>query len=285
VSRYMAPVLELLSAQGGILPDHRSQIRSSRMRNKLRFLVIFLTIVPLAFFAASLLFKMNHLLHQLGVDATREQMMSLSLWVGGVVVVCIAGSLTMAVLTAAEVSRSAAKLLAAMTEVERGNLDVNLRVTTTDEYADLFRGFNLMIEELRDEVQILEMSQAVMGELQLDQLLEKIIRATTELLDAERGTLLMYDPKTNELWSRVAEGIDLSEDGTLGPRHAHSGLREIRFPATAGIAGAVFTSGKLENISDPYADPRFNPEVDRRTGYRTRSIMTTPILSKHGERI
>jgi adenylate cyclase len=285
VSRYMAPILELLSAQGGILADHRSQLRSSRMRNKLRFLVIFLTIVPLAFFAASLLFKMNHLLHQLGVDATQDQMMSLSLWVGGVVVICIAGSLTMAVLTAAEVSRSAAKLLAAMNEVERGNLDVNLRVTTTDEYADLFRGFNLMIEELRDEVQILEMSQAVMGELQLDQLLEKIIRATTELLDAERGTLLMYDPNTNELWSRVAEGIDLSADGTLGPKHAHSGLREIRFPATAGIAGAVFTSGKLENIPDPYADPRFNPEVDRRTGYRTHSILTTPIQTKHGERI
>jgi adenylate cyclase len=285
VSRRMAPVLELLSAQGGILPDHRSKIRSSRLRNKLLFHVIFLTIVPLAFFAASLLFKMNYLLQQLGVDATRDQMMSFSLWVGGVVVICIGGSLTMAVLTAAEVSRSAGKLLAAMNEVERGNLDVKLRVTTTDEYADLFRGFNLMIEELRDEVQILEMSQAVMGELQLDQLLEKIIRATTDLLDAERGTLLMYDPDTHELWSRVAQGIDLSTDGTLGPGHMHSGLREIRFPANAGIAGAVFTSGKLENISDPYADPRFNPEVDRLTGYTTRSILTTPIHTKHGERI
>ena len=64
------------------------------------------------------------------------------------------GAVIMSVLTAAEVSRSAAKLRAAMNGVERGDLEVQLQITSTDEYADLFRGFNLMTAGLREEVQI-----------------------------------------------------------------------------------------------------------------------------------
>jgi adenylate cyclase len=60
---------------------------------------------------------------------------------------------------------------------------------------------------------------------------------------------------------------------------------QIRVATGAGIAGAVFTSGKTENITDPYADPRFNQDVDRRTGFRTRSILCVPITNKAGARI
>ena len=109
-----------------------------------------------------------------------------------------------------------------------------------------------------------------MGELHLDLLLQRIIHATTELLDADRSTLFLYDEKTHELWSRFAEGL---------------ASREIRIPTGHGIAGSVFTTGKTENIANASEDPRFNPEIDRRTGYHTQSILAIPVVNKAGKRI
>jgi adenylate cyclase len=119
----------------------------------------------------------------------------------------------------------------------------------------------------REEAQMLEVTSAIASELQLDTLLTKVINATTAILDADRSTLFMYDEDSNELWSRIAEGLE---------------TKEIRFPSFAGIAGSCFTSGEVINIPDAYADPRFNPDVDRKTGYRTRSILCMPVRSKQG---
>ncbi|MEX2479220.1 MAG: adenylate/guanylate cyclase domain-containing protein [Gammaproteobacteria bacterium] len=119
----------------------------------------------------------------------------------------------------------------------------------------------------REEARILEVTQAVSSELNIDKLLHKIISIATDLLDAERSTLFLHDTFTDELWSRVAEGLD---------------EREIRIPSHVGIAGEVFTTRLSVNISDAYADARFNPEVDRKTGFRTRSILCVPVMNKHG---
>jgi adenylate cyclase len=157
-----------------------------------------------------------------------------------------------------------------MGRVESGDLSVDLRVTITDEYADLFRGFNHMIQGMRDEVRMLEVTHNLSGELELPVLISRIMSATCELLDAERSTLFVYDPKTDELWSSFATDV---------------GAGGIRIPANAGIAGTVFTTGKTMNIPDAYADPRFDQRVDKRTGYRTRNILCMPIISKTGARI
>ncbi|MFT5448613.1 MAG: adenylate cyclase [Gammaproteobacteria bacterium] len=117
----------------------------------------------------------------------------------------------------------------------------------------------------REEAQILEVSRAVSSELDIDKLLRRIIATASDLLDAERSTLFVHDASTQTLWSRVAEG--LSE-------------REIRIPANVGIAGEVFTTRRAVNIPDAYADERFNSEVDRKTGYRTRSILCVPVVNK-----
>jgi adenylate cyclase len=155
-------------------------------------------------------------------------------------------------------------------QVEGGELDLDLHVTSTDEYADLFRGFNHMIRGLREEVRLLEVTQSLAGELNLDILIQRIMSVASELLDAERASLFVYDGKTDQLWSRYAAGL-------------HSG--EIRIPSHAGIAGSVFTTGKTENIPDVYADRRFDQSVDRATGYRTRSILAMPIVNNAGARI
>ncbi len=119
----------------------------------------------------------------------------------------------------------------------------------------------------REEARILEVTQAVSSELNIEKLLRKIIGIATDLLEAERSTLFLHDPATDELWSRVAEGM---------------AEREIRIPAHLGIAGGVFTTCTAVNIPDAYADTRFNPEVDRKTGFRTRSILCVPVLNKLG---
>lgn len=119
----------------------------------------------------------------------------------------------------------------------------------------------------REEEQMLEVTNAISTELKLDPLLHKIMQATTRILDADRSTLFLHDPATKELWSRVAGGV---------------GAREIRFPDSAGIAGSVFTSRTTLNIPDAYQDARFNQDIDRKTGYRTRNILCMPIISKSG---
>ncbi len=273
VSRAVAPALERLSGlPGGDISsdEQKALLRSTSLRRKLLYLAIFVTALPLVFFAASIGFKVTQLIGRMGVVPGVGQLPALWLWVAGVVFICMTTTIIMVILTAGEVSRSAAKLLDGMKSVERGDHNVHLRITSTDEYADLFRGFNLMTEGLREEAKILGLSQDLMGELQLDPLLERIMRATTELLDAERSTLFIYDRKTKELWSRFAEGL---------------GKKEIRIPRDQGIAGSVFTSGKTENIADPYADSRFNQSVDRATGFRTRCMLAMPVLNKAGQPI
>jgi len=119
----------------------------------------------------------------------------------------------------------------------------------------------------REEARLMEVTRAISSELDIDKLLRKIMGIATELLEAERSTLFVHDPVRDELWSRVAEGL---------------AAREIRIPSNVGIAGEVFTARRPINIPDAYSDPRFNPDIDRRTGFRTRSILCVPVINKHG---
>jgi adenylate cyclase len=112
-----------------------------------------------------------------------------------------------------------------MRAVEGRDLTTDIRATTTDEYSDLIRGFNLMVGTLREEVQILQLAQP-RGRAELDTLLARIMHETSTCSTADRSTLFRR-PKTNELFSRGrAEGIS---------------TKEIRIPVTSGIAASVFT--------------------------------------------
>ncbi|MBF0317394.1 MAG: SpoIIE family protein phosphatase, partial [Nitrospirae bacterium] len=101
-------------------------------------------------------------------------------------------------------------------------------------------------------------------EIEIENILDVIVEKTTDVMDAERTTLFLYDDSRNELKSRIAEGLN--------------GIREIRLSIGQGIAGDVARHRKTVNIPDAYSDERFNIEVDRRTGYRTRSVLCSPIL-------
>ena len=56
----------------------------------------------------------------------------------------------------------------------------------------------------------------------------------------------------------------------------------MRIPVGSGIAGAAAQTGQTIRIDDAYADPRFNPDVDKQSGYRTRSILSLPVKDRSG---
>ncbi len=103
-----------------------------------------------------------------------------------------------------------------------------------------------------------------------DQVLEAVTQRIRGLLAAERATIFLVDRDRGLLESRIAHG-----DG--------SRPLSIQIPLATGIAGRVAASGEALNIADPYKHPDFNPDVDRQTGYRTRSILCMPILDRHKE--
>jgi adenylate cyclase len=125
-----------------------------------------------------------------------------------------------------------------------------------------------LIEDRRKTSELLlDVMKSFSSELEIDALLLKIMERTSTVLQAERSTLFLVDRKSQEIWSKVAQG---------------SGMVEIRVPIGRGIAGTVAATGETINIPDAYADPRFNQEVDRRTGYRTRTILCAPIRDGQG---
>ncbi|NNF51828.1 MAG: GAF domain-containing protein, partial [Gammaproteobacteria bacterium] len=122
----------------------------------------------------------------------------------------------------------------------------------------------------KKEMEFLDLVADITSELELGPLLTRVMTEATRMLNADRSTLFLNDEKTGELFSRVAMGDSLGE---------------IRLPNTAGIAGAVFTSGESIHIPYAYADLRFNPSFDKQTGYFTRSILCVPVVNKDGKRI
>jgi adenylate cyclase len=120
----------------------------------------------------------------------------------------------------------------------------------------------------RQEMEFIDVVSEVTADIKLGSLLQKVMGEATRLLNAERSTLFLNEEKTNELWSEVGQGLESVQ---------------IRLPNHLGIAGAVFTSGKAINIPYAYADLRFNPAFDKKTGYFTRSILCVPIVNKHGK--
>ncbi len=132
-------------------------------------------------------------------------------------------------------------------------------------------GFVGLLERVTEQfaqfLNVVDLSQNDAFESMLEQVLEAFTLRIGDILHAERATLFLVDSDRGELWSKVAQG-----DGAKP--------LDIRMPLDAGIAGRVATTGKGVNIADAYAEPLFNPDVDRRTGYRTRSMLCVPLLDR-----
>jgi signal transduction histidine kinase len=125
-----------------------------------------------------------------------------------------------------------------------------------------------LLEQERAKVRALEDIGVALGStLDLNELLALVVARVSQVVDADRSTLYLLDEDTSELWSKVAEG---------------EAITEIRLRVGDGLAGWVAQSGRAVNIKDAYLDKRFDPFWDKKTGYRTRSILCVPMKNHHG---
>lgn len=127
-----------------------------------------------------------------------------------------------------------------------------------------------LVRERRIGIALREVGLALGTTLDLDQLLELILQKMNDAVEADRATLYLLDEAKNELVSRIVQGDE---------------VRSIRLKLGRGIAGFVAQSGKALLVNDPYEDPRFNPEWDMVSGYRTRSILAVPMKNHLGRTI
>jgi phosphoserine phosphatase RsbU/P len=112
---------------------------------------------------------------------------------------------------------------------------------------------------------VLEVSRHLAVTPDLDALLREIVNAAMRLLHAERASIFLHDPGPDQLWTKIAHGTG-----------------EIRIPAHAGIVGSAFKGNCLINIPVAYEDPRFNREIDKKTGFTTRNLLTAPMVNLQG---
>jgi len=143
----------------------------------------------------------------------------------------------------------------------RPNTATRMRWATLEK--SLFERVELLEEEASKLALMLEMTRSLSSERELDAVIKMIADHTSMIMTCDRTSVFLLDAKTDELYSLTAQGLD---------------VKELRFPATRGIAGTVAKSGLGLNVKDAYQDPRFNPQVDKDTGYRTKSILCMPLL-------
>lgn len=114
---------------------------------------------------------------------------------------------------------------------------------------------------------IVEATKKLNSTLDLGELISIILQIATRQTGAERGTVFLVDREHNEIWSLVGLGLE---------------QQVIRLPADRGIAGWVAREGVAVRLENAYNDARFEPDIDRRLGYKTKELLCLPIRNEGG---
>ncbi len=116
---------------------------------------------------------------------------------------------------------------------------------------------------------LVDISRSLSEEVELYALMALVARRASEAMSVERTSVWLHDRLKHEVWTIVAEGE----------------LRELRMPEHEGIAGWVVRTGEVAVVNDVTDDPRWNAEVDKKTGYITRSMLSVPMENRRGDRV
>jgi len=147
-------------------------------------------------------------------------------------------------------------------------LSIRLRSLNNHFVGELERNAQRSASELSKLERLIEASRVLNSTLDLDKLLDIILETALKIVNGDRGTVYLIDHETQELWSKILKGSEMVT---------------IRLPIGKGIAGYVAATGDTLNITDAYLDPRFNPEIDRKSGYHTDTILCMPMKNKDGK--
>src|SRR5580658_8223602 len=132
--------------------------------------------------------------------------------------------------------------------------------------------FRVRVLEVRGAVKelssIIEATKKLNSTLDLGELIHIILQIATRQTGAERGTVFLVDRGRHEIWSLVGLGLE---------------QQVIRLPADRGIVGWVAREGSAVRLENAYDDPRFEPDIDRRLGFKTKQLMCLPIRNEAGD--
>ncbi|MCX6128996.1 MAG: GAF domain-containing sensor histidine kinase [Proteobacteria bacterium] len=106
-------------------------------------------------------------------------------------------------------------------------------------------------------------SARAMGEISnLNELLDFLAKQASQALRSDRCSIFLIDEEGHEVWSKVSMGTDF-----------------IKFSREKGIASYSINTGHVLICNDPYNDLRFNREVDKQTGYKTKNLLSVAMRS------
>ncbi len=134
---------------------------------------------------------------------------------------------------------------------------------------DVERGGALAVSDAEKLRLLLTVSRLIAGRLELRPLIGEVVQQASRLVSADRCTLWLYDAAREEIYTFLGEGL----------------RSEFRLPLGQGVAGAAAARRRTLHIDDAYQSPYFNPEVDRQSGYLTKSLLAVPMESHDGRLI
>src|ERR1051325_6183336 len=124
-------------------------------------------------------------------------------------------------------------------------------------------------QTLDSYLRVIEISRDLASTLDLDILLDDIVRAAADITRAEAASIMLYDDTARQLYFQVATNID------------ESTMRGLIVPLDKSIAGWIVTNHKSLRIDDAHKDERFFSEVEQTVGYSTRSLLGIPLITKN----
>ncbi|KAJ3296375.1 hypothetical protein HDU79_006854 [Rhizoclosmatium sp. JEL0117] len=114
---------------------------------------------------------------------------------------------------------------------------------------------------------VIDSATSIRGASNVDELASRIIRDSKRLLNSDRSGLFLPDTETHDLISKII---------------CNDSVQKIHLSVDKGIAGCTFRQGVIINVPNVLQDRRFNPEVDKQTGYNTRNILSAPLINTEG---
>jgi signal transduction histidine kinase len=124
------------------------------------------------------------------------------------------------------------------------------------------------LTHIRRLERLLEASRLLSSTLEIEELTQIVLHIVQDEVPVDRCTLFVVDRRQQLLRSFIAQRVEKSE---------------ITLPLGAGLAGAVAVSGDPIDVTDPYADPRFNAEFDDKLGFRTNDVYCMPVFNPRGQ--
>src|SRR5512142_1518435 len=124
-------------------------------------------------------------------------------------------------------------------------------------------------QTLDSYLRLIEISRDLASTLDLDTLLDDIVRASADITHAEAASIMLYDDTSRQLYFQVATNID------------ESTMRGLVVPLDKSIAGWIVTNHKSLRIDDAHKDLRFFSDVEQTLGYETKSMLGIPLITKN----